>query len=180
MGGMGAQRDPLSVPFDAGARRLLDRAYARPGIWIATRIADPTIRQRTRVIAMGINPSGPDPVRALPGKGVDARDRWTRAFIRALYYQHKWYSGKPGGGWRRRSSPRSASALEVEIGRRLVPKGELIPAGRAIRIRVRRGGTVARHAVERLPDSRRIYRDDGSAGDRWSDPAVTRDWGWTG
>jgi len=172
----GATRDPISEAFDAGARRLLERAYARPGVWIATRIADPGLRVRTRLMVAGINPDGPDPVRALPGKGIDAKDRWTRAFIRALYWNHRWYSGKPGGGWRtdKRASPRSASALEVEVGRRVPVRG-IIPAGRAVRVRTRRGGTVAANAVKRLPDSRRIYDDDGRRADRWADPDI-RDW----
>src|SRR5215472_1588612 len=170
----GATRDPLSVPFDRGARRLLERAYARPGVWIATRVADPDLRLRTRLMVAGFNPSGPDPVNSLPGKGVNARDRWTRAFIRALYYQHRQYSGKPGGGWRKRASPRSASSLEVEVGRRVPVRG-IIPAGRAVRIRIRRGGKTALHAVQRLPDAQRIYDDDGRAADRWADPAL-RDW----
>jgi len=165
----------VAEAFDAGARRLLERAYTNQGTWVATRIADPNLRARTRLLALGIAWNGPDPVNNLPGKGVDARDRWTRAFIRALYYQHRWYSGKPGGGWRKRTTARSASALQVEVGRRVPVRG-VIPAGRAIRIRMRRGGTTARNVVMALPDSRRIYRDDGSAADRWADPELTRDW----
>ena len=173
-----ATRDPLSEWFDGAARNVLARAYARPGVWIGTRVTDPAPRHLERLAALGINPAGPDPVNRLPGRGINAHDRWTRAFVRAVYYQHRWYSGRPGGGFRRerRHQPRSASALEVEVGRRLVPRGELIPAGRAVRVRRRPGGDGARAAVRRLPDSRRIYTDDGGQGSRWADPAVTRDW----
>lgn len=171
-------RDPLSEWFDGAARGILERAYARPGVWIGTRIADPAPRHLERLAGLGINPSGPDPVNRLPGKGVNARDRWTRAFIRAVYYQHRWYSGRPGGGFRRerRAVARSASSIEVQVGRRLVRQGELIPAGRAVRVRRRRGGDQAMNAVRRLPDSRRIYDDQGGPASRWADPAITRDW----
>ena len=174
---MPQRRDPVSEWFDSAARRLLARAYARPGVWIGTRLADPTPRHLARLAAHGIRPHGPDPVSRLPGRGVNARDRWTRAFIRSLYYQHKWYSGKPGGGWRaeKRNVARDAAAIEVQAGRRVVARGQLIPAGRAVRIRVRRGGARSMAAVHRLPDSERIYSDDGAPAARWADP-VTRDW----
>jgi hypothetical protein len=175
---MPATRDPVSEWFDGSARRLLGRAYARPEIWIGTRVADPAPRHLARLAALGISATAGDPVQALPGRGINARDRWTRGFVRAVYYQHKWYSGRPGGGWRgaKRTVPRSASALEVQVGRRVVPRGELIPAGRAVRVRVRRGGDQAYRAVRRMPDSRRIFTDEGGAGARWADPTVTRDW----
>lgn len=118
---MAHKRDPVSELFDGGARRLLARAYAKPGQWAGTRVADPAARHLAWLARLGIDPGGPDPARALPGRGLNAGDRWTRGFVRALYYQHKWFSGKPGGGWRseRRTVARDASALEVEVGLRL-------------------------------------------------------------
>lgn len=175
---MTLRRDPVSEWFDSAARRLLARAYARPGVWIGTRVADPAPRHLARLASLGISATDGDPVNRLPGRGVNARDRWTRGFVRSIYYQHKWYSGKPGGGWRgqKRTVARDAAAIEIEVGRRVVARGELIPAGRAVRVRVRRGGGQAMRAVRRMPDSRRIYTDAGAPADRWSDPAVTRDW----
>jgi hypothetical protein len=172
------RRDPVSELFDRAARSLLARAYARPGVWIGTRLADPEPRHLELLAGMGINPAGPDPVNRLPGTGINARDRWTRGFVRAVYYQHRWYSGRPGGGFRRerRTVARSASSIEIEIGRRVVPRGRVIPAGRSVRIRRRPGGDAAMRAVGRLPDTRRIYDGTGAPASRWADPTVTRDW----
>ena len=170
------QRDPVSVRFDAGARAVLARAYARPGVWIATRVADPTPRQRLALRSMGVRWNGPDNASATGGAGLNARDRWTRAFVRSVYFQHRWYSGRGQQGWRdqRRSVARSAGAIQVQVGRRVAPTG-VIPAGRAVRVRRARGGQAKQTAVRRLPDSARIYADDGSSAARWSDPAA-RDW----
>jgi len=174
---MGHARDPVSELFDAGARRLLARAYASPGTWVGTRLADPGPRHRAFLASRGINPDGPDPVNALPGSGVKAYSRWARGFVRALYFQHRWFSGNPGGGFRstRRTVARDASALEVQVGRHLPggpQAGTVLVPGRAIRVRVRRGGQQAMNAVKRLPDSRRIYADDGTPAARWADPAL--------
>ncbi len=173
-----AERDPVSQWWDGAARRLLARAYAGRGSWVATRLVDPSPRQVARARSLGIDLAGPDPVRALPGRGVNARDRWSRAFVRAVYFQHRWYSGKPGGGWReaRRASPRSASAIEVELGRRVPGRG-LIPAGRAVRVRTRPGGGAAYRAVGRKPETERIWGNDGQPADRFSFiDGPSRDW----
>ena len=170
------QRDPVSELFDTSARRLLDRAYAHPGQWAATRLANPSLRHLAWLAAHGINPYAPDRPSAQGGRGLNARTTWARGFIRAVYHQHKWYSGAPGGGWRdeRRTTPRQAGALQVEVGR-AVPVRGIIPAGRAVRIRLRPGGQAARKAVRKLPDSARIFTDRGEAAARWSDPDL-RDW----
>jgi len=170
-------RDPVSEWFDSGARDLLRRAYARPGSWVGTRIADPRPAHLARAAALGINLAGPDPVRRLPGRGLNARSRWARGFVRALYYQHRWHSGQAGGGWRpgKRTVPRAAVALEVEVGRKVPGRG-IIPAGRAVRVRVHPGGHAAAvRAARQLPDSRRIYSDDGATAARWAD-ADARDY----
>ncbi len=169
-------RDPVSARFDAAARHVLSRAYARPGTWIATRVADPTARQRLALRAAGIRWNGPDNASAEGGRGLNARDRWTRAFVRALYFQHRWYSGRGQAGWRerRRSVARHAGGLQVQVGRR-VPAAGVSPAGRAVRVRLAPGGAAKRRAVQREPDSGRIYTDDARTAARWSDPA-RRDW----
>lgn len=169
-------RDPVSQWFDDGARRLLARAYAKPGEWVSTRVANPSPQQMVQLAALGISPFAPDRPSTASAKGLDAHSRWCRAFIRALYYQHRWYSGRPGGGWRgkKRATPRQTGALEVRVGRMLPVRG-VIPAGREVRVRLERGGQAARKAAERLPEARRIYDDEGAPGGRWSDPA-RRDW----
>lgn len=172
----GYARDPVSVRFTAGARKLLDRAYAHPGQWQATRVADPDVRLIAWLAGQGIDPWAPDRPSAESGRGLDAKSRWCRGFVRALYYEHRWYSGRGAGQWRqsRRTSPRTAGALEVEVGRRVLAVG-IIPAGRAVRVRIRRGGQSKLKAVKALPDSRRIYDDRGRRAARWSDPDK-RDW----
>lgn len=164
MGGMADgrfARDPVSVAFDAGARRLLDRAYARPGVWQGTVLAGPRPGARLRLAAAGINPDAPD-----PAPGGAARTRWARGFVRAVYYQHRWWSEGGGPGWRtaRRRVARSSGALRFEVGR-------ATGAGRAVRIIILPGGAAAAKAVKRMPASRRIYTDSGAPGARWSDPA---------
>jgi hypothetical protein len=129
----GAARDPVSVTMDRAARQLLARVYRADGAWASTRLADPTARQLAGWIGHGINVRAPDPVRG----GFNARSRWARAFVRALWYQHKWYSSAPGGGgWR--AEQRAANrrpGIQVEIGRAL-PRRGVIPPGRAVRVRL--------------------------------------------
>lgn len=170
-------RDPVSEWFDEGARRLLTRAYTHRGEWVTTRLANPNPEQMARLAALGINPYAADRPGTASAVGLDARSRWGRAFVRALYYQHRWYSGRPGGGWRvkKRATPRTSGALQVRVGRVLPVRG-VIPAGRQVRVRLERGGQAADRAAQRLPTSRRIYDDQGApSGGRWSDPQ-RRDW----
>jgi hypothetical protein len=172
----GTQRDPISEMFDGAARTLLSRAYARPGEWIMSRVADPTPRQRGYASERGIQVDGPDNPSVRGGKGLNARTRWCRAFARALYYNHKWYSatGQTSMRSQRRTSPRAAGALRIEIGRHMPARG-VIPAGRAIRIQVARGGQAKDRAVRRLPSSARWVTEDKTAGPRQSSIDL-RDW----
>jgi len=174
------KRDPASVLLDPAARQLLTRAYNSPGRWQGTRLADPDIRTAAWLLRRGINWRGKDNASASGRGGLNARDRWMRALVRALYYQHKWYSPSPRSqqGWRdrqeKRTSPRHAGALRIEIGRRLPVRG-IIPAGRAIRVMYDQGGQKAQAAARRLPERDRIYDDRGDPAARWSDP-MERDW----
>jgi hypothetical protein len=177
---MAYKRDPLSELFDPAARRLLERAYASPGQWAGTRLADPSPRHLAWCAGRGINPFGPDDASVIGTKGgtkggTNARTRWARGFVRALYYQHKWWSGS-GTAWRtaKRSVARETGALEVQVGRAVQAYG-VFPAGRSVRIRLLRGGQAADRAVRRLADGDRIYADDGSPAGRWSDPEL-RGW----
>ncbi len=167
----GRSRDPVSELMDSGARRLLARAYASPGRWQGTRLAAPGDRHRAWARSRGIDIDGPDPV---PRGGLNARSRWARGFVRSLYHHHRWYSDSGGLRSERRTSPRNGQALQVEVGRAVGPLG-VLPAGRAIRVRVVKGGDTARAALGKLPDSRRIYTPDGAPAGRWAEPS-NREW----
>src|SRR5258708_21406937 len=80
-------RDPVSVLFDGGAERLLRRAYARPGRWVGTRLADPAPRHVAHFARSGINVLGGDNAATLSGKHEDMRSRWGPGFARAVCYQ---------------------------------------------------------------------------------------------
>lgn len=173
------QRDPVSVLFDDGARRFLDAAYARKGMWVTTRLRDPEPRHLAYLASIGIDPMARDSPSAQGGTGLNARTRWARGFVRAVYYQHKWWSAT-GGGFRaeRRAVARSTGGLQVEVGRRVPggPQAGTVPGpGQIIRARLVAGGQAKQRAVQRLPDSRRIFTGDGAAAARWSDPEL-RDW----
>lgn len=161
---MAAERDPVSVLWDRAAAQLLARARRARGGWAATRIADPSPRQRAALLAAyGIDPDGPDrPSTARRRGGLNARTRWARGFVRSVHWLNDTRHGGPG------------LALEVEVGAHRPPLG-VIPAGRAVRLRVRRGGQVAMRAVGRKPDAQRIWDDGGQPADRFS-RLTLRDW----
>lgn len=160
-----SRRDPVSIRFDEGARRFLARAYAHPGQWVNTRVADPLPWQVAYFAAQGIN---------VLGRDQWGRPRWVAGFIRACHYQHKWHYAKGRFQAERRTTPNRSKPVSIEIGIRKPVLG-VIPAGRAVRIISRRGGQAAMNAVQRKPDSRRIYDDDGNPAARWADPSG-RDW----
>ena len=174
---MPSTRDPASELLDNGARQLLVRAYSvRAGVWVMTRLADPSPRHVAWGLARGLDPlMGPDRAVTASGQQLDAHTRWGRAFMRALWFQHRWYGDKPRKGFRpeRRMVPYSLP-LQVEWGRRMPALGA-IPAGRAVRIRIATGGATKLRVVRSKPDSARIYADDGGTAGRWADPSL-RDW----
>jgi len=151
MSGYGQRPDPVSVAWEAAAQHALDKAREARGAWWGTRLADPTPQQVARWAREGIDVTGRDPVRYQLARG-----RWQRAFMRAVY---------------RLEDRRS---IEVQIGRKY-PRRGVIPSGRYMRIRVKRGGSVAMRAVERKPARDRIYLDDGSPGGRYAQWSA-RDW----
>jgi hypothetical protein len=182
----GGERDPVSVLFDGAARSLLRRAYASPGTWVRTRVADPGKRAQAFAAERGIVVTGPDNPSVRGGKGLDCRTRWVRGFVRALYYQHKWFSDTRGRPFRtqRRPVARSASALRIEVGRHVPASPQFdpdhpgrggFPPGRAVRVKLDSGGKAKDRAVRRLPDSARIWTDAGQPAGRFSDPSL-RDW----
>jgi len=174
---MPAERDPVSELLDRGARELLVRAYSVPsGTWVMTRLADPSREHLDWAQDMGIDSLlGPDRATTISGERANAHTRWGRAFVRALYFNHRWYGDRAAKGMRseRRTVP-YGTPLQVEWGRRM-PVREVIPAGRAVRIRTAAGGRTALRVVQAKPDSQRIYEDDGAPAGRWADPA-RRDW----
>lgn len=185
MGCVGAlDPDPIRDLFTAGARRLLDRAYSSPGAWQSTRLADPSPGMTRTLLLIGIDPHGPDNSSAAGGKtrarpAVNARDRWTRGFIRCLYHQHRWFAADPehkSPGWReRRSTPAQNWDLEIQVGRRLPggrTPGSALVAGRAISVRIR--PPLSARQVAELPARVRTVDTDRPGG-RWSDP-TRRDW----
>jgi hypothetical protein len=151
----------VSILFDAGARRLLVRAYADPGKRATTRLADPEARHVAHFAGLGINVLGPDNAATVGGGHYDARSRWARGFMRSLYWLNvNEFDGLP---------------LQVRVGRRLRRLG-IIPSGREISARVfLSSGRGARRAVAALPESARIYDPAGNPGPRQADPDG-RDW----
>ena len=117
--------------------------------------------------SLGMYPLAKDDVR-----GGRAKTRWARAFVRACYDQHKWWSGGPGEGWRlrKRTVAREAQGLRFEVGR-AVPARGVIPAGRAVRVMLAEGGAAKARAVAKIP-AEQIWANGGPA---WADPE-RRDW----
>lgn len=166
-------RDPVSELLDDGALSLLERVYAARGQWVRTRLADPGPAPRSYAASLGIDLAGPDNAPTRSGRRQDAHTRWGRAFVRALNYNHKWF-GAPG---RLRAARRMVPynrPLQVEWGRR-VPAIGVIPAGRAVRVRVQSAGRGADRAVRSKPLPDRIYADNGEPAGRHAE-ADERDW----
>lgn len=173
----------MSLLFDAQARRLLERCYRLPrGAWAGVRVPPPTLAHLSWArMTLGINLLGPDNASTISGQHEDARTRWLRGMVRALYYQHKWYSDARGGGLReqKRTTPASTGALQVEVGGWLPPRLQgsriIAPGGHAVRVRLQYGGKTARRVVQAMPDSERIWTDDGGRAGRFS-LVERRDW----
>ena len=169
------ERDPVSVQFDNAARALLARAYRAGGGWAGTYVKNPSAEWQRWGRRHEIDLLGPDNASTNSGQHQDARTRWCRAFIRACYYQHKWYfyaedGVRPGD---RRVTGNRGQALQFQVGTvRISPAGLVV--GRAVRIRLLAGGARASAAAFVKPYDERIY-DAGRAGARWADPAG-RDW----
>jgi len=151
----GAERDPISELLDEPARKLLEKAYAQPGQWVTGRLADPTTRQITWGRERGIDVTGPDNPSVAGGRGLDARSRWGRAFVRALYWNHRnWYgtgnqlSNQHGNVYRTRGP------LRAEIGRHTsAGTGRHATGSRAVRVQLARGGETLERAERRAPRS---------------------------
>jgi hypothetical protein len=180
-GGPGPRRDPVSLLFDGQARALLIRVYKLPrNAWAGVRVPPPTLGHITWARAQDIDLLGEDNASTRSGEHMDARTRWLRGMVRALYYQHKWYSdGKGGMRTAKRTAAVPPGPLEVEVGGWLGPRMQggaiVVPGGHAVRVRLRYGGKTARRVVEAMPESERIWTDDGQEGGRFS-VMENRDW----
>lgn len=149
--GMAYRRDPVSELFDTGAAALLARAYQRPGAWAGTRVRPPDVGHIAFALRQGINLFRPD---------SQAGDRWTRAFIRACYYQNTWHVWAGQVAARRRMY-KNPQAIRYQVGS--------WNRGWAVRIMVADGGAQGYAAASRQAAS---YVDDEGLR---SDPD-TRDW----
>lgn len=162
-----ARRDPVSETLDGAARLLLERVYRANGGWASTRLRDPSPAQLSRWLAEGINVLGKDTA----GRGgFRVPNAWCRSFVRAVWYQHKWFSGEPnGGGWRteRRAAPRHPG-VQIHFGRHAATLG-VIPAGYPVRVRL---ADVAAAQASGRPESEWRWADKGP---RWANPA-DRNW----
>jgi hypothetical protein len=164
---MAYQRDPVSILFDRAARQLLDRVYADPGEFVRTRLADPDDDQISYFRSLGIDVMAADrpPVNGTPR--LDAHTRWSRGYVRALYYQHNWFSQIGGRGWRaqRRTVQRQAGSLQVDVdGHR--PALGVIPGGRIVAARLMAGGLAADRAAAQAERGQGVVDAD----------ATRRDW----
>jgi hypothetical protein len=111
--------DPVSVLWEPAAAKFYAGVRAAgPGRWFGIRIADPEPRHVRLFEFYGIELLERD--RASTGS-LDARDRWRRGFVRAVYRQAK--GGPP---------------LVLEVGRKMPRRGR-IPPGRFVRGRILRG-----------------------------------------
>ena len=159
-------RDPISEWFDRGARDFMTRVYARPGQWVGTRVAAPSPQEiATAMVRLGINVRGRDHL---------GRPRWVAGFVRACYYQHKWH--RTGNAWHdeKRLTANQGRGIQYEIGHWMPQRG-IVPPGYAIRFRSKPGGAAAQKAARKMPDSKRIFLEDGELGPKWADPSL-RDW----
>lgn len=77
------ERDPISTWFDRAAEDWLSRAYRHPGKWEITYLAPPTPARR--VMARQLGETDLDKVDRWGER------RWTRAYKRAVFWNHKEY-----------------------------------------------------------------------------------------
>lgn len=120
--------EPAAAKFLAGVRA------APRGQWFGIRVADPEPRHFRLFDDAGFDPLlGPDPVWRYRRDGLNARDRWRRGFVRAVYRHAK--GGPP---------------LVLEVSRRMPRRGR-IPPGRFVRGRILRGKeATARRKEQRI------------------------------
>lgn len=135
------ERDPVSVQFDAAARRLLARAYANEGDWTGTFLTQPSPLWRAWALAHGID---------LRGRDRWGEVRWVRGFKRSVYWNLAWYGYAAEIGDARRIGKGDGKALIWQTGKLVMKSGW--PARRwAIRVKVVPGGRAAEAHTHQLP-----------------------------
>jgi len=151
----GAERDPLSELLDGAARKILERAYAQRGQWVTARLADPNLKQIAYGRERGIDATGPDNPSVAGGRGLNARSRWGRAFVRAVYWNHRnWYGTGNRLSNQYRNVYRTRGPLRVEVGRHVAAgTGRHAVGSRAVRVQLARGGEALERAERRAPRS---------------------------
>lgn len=138
--------DPVSVLWEPAAEKFMAGVRAAKGGWYGIRITDPEPRHHVLFDAYGLDPLlGPDPARR-PG-GLNARDRWRRGFVRAVYRRAK--GGPP---------------LEVQVGVKM-PRRGVIPPGRYVRGRILTGKQAAARRREQRITGNPAARADPRARD---------------
>jgi len=122
--------DPVSVLWEPAAVKFMTGVRQANGAWYGIRIADPEPRHVLSFGERGIDVLERD--RAGTG-GLDARDRWRRGFVRAVYRRAR--GGPP---------------LELQVGIKM-PRRGVIPPGRYVRGRILKGkAATARHKQQRI------------------------------
>lgn len=135
--------DPVSLLFDAGAVRLLRRAYTVRPAWAATPVAAPAPEHWQWAFSIGIDLAelsviGDNPVPV---------NRWLRGFVRRCYWYHKWHYYDTIGTLdlsRKRMAPADTRSLRYEVGQRARRIEGTRFYGTPVRIRLMAGGQLAK------------------------------------
>lgn len=147
-------RDPVSELFDAGAVRLLRRAYPVRPRWAGTPVTPPTPEHLQWARELGIDLNEQQRIGDNPPV-----DRWLRGFVRACYWYHKWHYYESIGTLdltRKRMAPADTRALRYEIGQR----ARRIPGTRFYGTPVRIRLMSASPGVGPVPRSRRYTENE--------------------
>jgi hypothetical protein len=137
--------DPVSVLWEPAADKFLAGVREHRGQWWGIRIADPEPRHLAAFGAAGIDLLAKD---VAGTGGLNARDRWRRGFVRAVY--RRAHGGPP---------------LEMQVGIKM-PRRGVIPPGRFVRGRILTGRQAAARRKEQRITSNPAAR---------ANPAI-RDW----
>lgn len=133
--------------WEPAADKFLTEVRAAKGGWFGIRVADPEPRHHRLYDALDTYPLlGPDPVYQVM-RGLNARDRWRRGFVRAVYRRAK--GGAP---------------LELQVGVKM-PRRGVIPPGRYVRGRILTGKAAAARRKEQRITGNPAARADHRARD---------------
>lgn len=136
--------DPVSLLWEPAAVKFMAGVRKANGAWYGIRIADPEPRHVRTFSERGIDVLERD--RASTG-GLNARDRWRRGFVRAVYRRAR--GGPP---------------LELQVGIKL-PRRGVIPPGRYVRGRILKGSAATARRKQQRITSNPAARADPRARD---------------